>query len=101
MSLDLYEAAASESMERVEELVRADSSLVNTYSSDGFTALGLSAFFGHQEVVEFLLTAGADPNLAARNPMHVTPLHSAAAHSRPTVAFAVARQLLMHGANVM
>jgi ankyrin repeat protein len=98
MSLDLHEAAASGRAERVEELVHADSSLVNTFSPDGFTPLGLSAFFGHQDIVEFLLTAGADPNLPARNPMHVMPLHSAAAHARPTVAFAIARQLLLHGA---
>lgn len=98
VQLDLFEAAASGRLDRIEEIIHADSSVVNSFAPDGFTPLALAAFFGHPTVVDFLLTAGADPNLAARNPMRVAPLHSAAAHLRPYVSFTIARQLLIHGA---
>lgn len=58
--------------------------------------LGLAAFFGHRETVEALLAAGAPVNVASRESMKVTPLHSAAAAREP----AIARLLIEHGANV-
>jgi len=97
--LNIFAAAATNQLDRVAALCEADTSLVNAYSSDGFPVLGLAAFFGHLEVVEFLLAQGADPNAAARNPMRVTSLHAAVAHHQADAALAIAERLLTHGAN--
>lgn len=96
MSLSIFEAAATGQTAQVKTLVSQDATLVNAFSADGFMPLGLAAFFGHRETVEALLAAGAPVNVASRESMKVTPLHSAAAAREP----AIARLLIEHGANV-
>jgi ankyrin repeat protein len=96
MELNIFEAAATGQTARVRTLVNQDPTLANAFSSDGFTPLGLAAFFGNREVVESLLTAGAQVNVTSRESMKVTPLHSAAAAREAGIA----RLLIEHGANV-
>lgn len=97
--LDLFEAAALGALDCISTLLDSDPAQVNGYSRDGFSALGLAAFFGHLEALRFLLSRGADPNAASKNPMQVTPLHSAVAHRQEDVSLAMARALLEHGAD--
>ncbi len=79
---------------RVEAHLAADPTLANQHSADGFTGLGYACFFAHLDLARLLLDAGADPNLAARNALAVSPLHSAVATDRlPLVEL-----LLSHGA---
>ena len=87
--LDIFEAAAVGDQKRVGELVASDPSLVQGWSSDGFTPLHLASFFDQPEVVEVLLETGADIAAVARNPMRVQPLHSAAAGGRARIAAAL------------
>ena len=94
--LNVFEAAATGRTDRVRLLISTNSELINAFSSDGFTPLGLAVFFGHRDAVEALLSAGADVNLASRESMKVTPLQSAAASRR----LEIARILIAHGANV-
>lgn len=96
IELNIFEAAATGQSERVRALVERDASLSNAFSPDGFTPLGLAVFFGHQQTVEVLLDAGAEVNVASRETMKVTPLHSAAAAGEAGIA----RLLIAHGANV-
>jgi len=91
-----FEAAACGLMDPLQEHVRHDAGLVNAYAPDGFTALGLAAYFGREEVVRFLLEHGADAKLAAGNGSCVAPIHSAVAAKD----FAIAQRLLDHGADV-
>jgi ankyrin repeat protein len=70
--------------------------LVNAYAPDGFQPLGLAAFFGQIEIVEFLLSRGAEVNSPSRNAMRVMPLHSAIANQRSEIV----KLLLEHGADV-
>ncbi len=95
-SLSFFEAAATGRTERVEKYLRADSALVNTFSPDGFTVLGLAAFFGHAALVDLLLANGAQVNVSSRNPLKVMPLHSSVAARQ----LGISRALLEHGANV-
>lgn len=76
---DVFEASALGDLATVGTLLAADRSLVNAFAADGFYPLGLAAFFGHQEIVEFLLKNGADVRLCARNAQKVTALHAAVA----------------------
>ncbi|MEP7287595.1 MAG: ankyrin repeat domain-containing protein [Chloroflexota bacterium] len=94
--LDLFEAAAVGNVDRVAELLNSQSDLLNAFAADGFTALGLAAFFEHLEVVELLLAQGAEVNIASHNDQHVMPLHSATASQQLDIA----KTLLAHGAEV-
>jgi uncharacterized protein len=94
--LDVFDAASVGRVERVRGLLDADPSGLHAWSSDGFTALHLAAFFGYPRVVELLLSRGAQVNAVARNPMKVQPLHSAAAGRHGEVA----RLLVEAGADV-
>ncbi len=77
--LDIFDAAALGRLDRVAELVDADPDQANAWSPDGFTPVGLAAFFGHPEAVGFLVGRGADVHAVARNAMLVQPLHAATA----------------------
>ncbi len=77
--LDVFDAAALGRLDRLAELVAADPGQADAWSADGFTPVGLAAFFGHPEAVRFLLDHGADVHAVARNPMRVQPLHAATA----------------------
>ena len=92
-TLTVFEAAAAGDVDRIRELVSKDPSLANATSPDGFTPLGLAAFFKRREVVRSLLEAHADPN--ARSASGGTPLHTAAF----TGDEASARLLLERGAD--
>jgi ankyrin repeat protein len=98
--LTIFEAAAAGDTARVAELLAKDPSLANAVSSDGFGPLGLAAFFGQAGVMKVLLQAGADPNIASKNPMKVTPLHSAVANRDTERALKMANLLLAHNAAV-
>jgi ankyrin repeat protein len=97
--LNLWEACAVGREARAVEILDQNPTLVNAFSPDGFTPLGLSVFFGHPAVVENLLARGAEVNVPSQNAMKVCPLHSAAAQSDPAVALALTRRLLEKGAN--
>ncbi len=77
--LDLFEACAVGALDRVADLVAADPATIDSFAPDGFFPLALAAFFGHADVVRFLLDHGASVGLAARNAQRVTALHAAAA----------------------
>ena len=96
VSLDIFEAAATGQTAQLQKLIKEDPTLVNTYSPDGFTPLGLATFFGHAETVDALLAAGAEVNAAYRETMKLTPLGSAMAIGRNDIA----HTLISHGADV-
>ncbi len=95
-TLNIHEAAAVGDSSRMMELLEADAALLNAYSGDGFTPLGLAAFFGNARAVHNLLAKGAGPNLASNNPMRVCPLHSAVAGRHMEIV----RMLVEAGADV-
>ena len=94
--LSVFEACAAGELSRVQALVEQQPELINAYAPDGFQPLGLAAFFGQTEIVEFLLSQGAEVNSPSRNALRVMPLHSATANKRTEIA----RLLLDQGANV-
>ncbi len=98
--LSIWEAAAVGDLARVQALIAGDATLLNATAPDGFHLLGLAAFFGHVELLAWLLTEGADANAPAANAMRVRPIHSAAAHRQPHVALTMVQSLLDHGADV-
>ncbi len=87
--LDIFEAAATGRAERVEKLLAQDRSLANTYAADGFTPLGLAAFFGHRNAVDALLAHGAEVNAVSRNSTGYTALTGAVAGGHKEVVAAL------------
>jgi ankyrin repeat protein len=77
--LNLFEACAVGKVERVKSILKRKHKLLNEFAPDGFQPLGLACFFGHVEIVRFLLESGAEVNTPSRNDLKVTPLNSAAA----------------------
>ncbi|HEX9044773.1 MAG TPA: ankyrin repeat domain-containing protein [Candidatus Limnocylindrales bacterium] len=94
--LDLFEAAAVGRADLVEAAIARDPSVARSWSSDGFTALHLAAFFGSTDVAWALIGAGADVDAVSDNEMTVRPLHSAAAGRH----VAICRALVEAGADV-
>jgi uncharacterized protein len=97
--LDIFESSATGKIDRVEALIKQDPNSINSYSKDGVFPLGLAAYFGHKDVVRFLLDNGADPNMVSNNEMHVKPIHSAAAHRHAETSFEIVKMLLSAGAD--
>jgi uncharacterized protein len=99
-TLDIFEAAALGRLDRLKEIIRDDGardpSLINSHSTDGFTALHLACFFSQPEAARLLIEAGAAVDAVAANPTRVMPLHSAASARN----LEAARFLLEHGAPV-
>lgn len=100
IALDIWEATATGRYERVAELIVQDPDQINAYAVDGFTPLGLAAYFGHPDLLYLLLQSGARPNQAAKNDTAVRPIHSAIAHKRPEVTLFMVEQLIEFGADV-
>jgi ankyrin repeat protein len=94
--LDIFEAASIGDTETISQLLDKTPDFLNSFSPDGFTALGLASFFGHVSLVNLLLDKGAKPNIASNNQFKVAPIHSACAISH----FDIAKLLIEHGADV-
>lgn len=84
--LSLFEAAALGRDARVALILAEHPKELNKFSSDGFQALGLAAFFSRATAARLLIEAGAEVDTPSQNPFHVTPLHSAAASGNLEIA---------------
>lgn len=84
--LDAFEAAAIGRTDALRAELARDPAMATEFAPDGFTALGLSSFFGHLEAAQVLIAAGARVNDASRNAMRVAPLHSALAGGHVEIA---------------
>ena len=96
--LNVFEAAAAGDADRVREIVGRDRAQASAIAPDGFSPLGLAAFFKRREVVRYLLEAGADVRPASRQG-GFTPLHSAVATDAGPVDVEIVRLLLHRGAD--
>lgn len=93
---DAYDLAALGGADELRELLDEAPELAVQPGPDGFTALHLAAWFGHEKVAELLLARGADPEALATNGTELRPLHSAAAGGHPVIA----HLLLDRGADI-
>jgi len=84
--LDIYESAAVGKFDSLASNIYTHPQLINSYSNDGFTPLGLACYFGHEESARYLLLKGAEVNACSTNGYHVYPLHSAVASNNSDIA---------------
>jgi uncharacterized protein len=97
-TLTVFEAAAAGDAARVREIVGQDPAQADAVAPDGYSPVGLAAFFKRREVVRYLLEAGADPRPASRQG-GFTPLHSAVATDAGKVDIEIVRMLIDKGAD--
>lgn len=75
--LDIWDACTVGEIDVVRSWIIGKVQTVNECSQDGFLPLCLAAAFGHAEIVETLIEAGANPNLRSKALGRVAPLDSA------------------------
>lgn len=97
-ALDVFEAATTGDAARVAALVDAEPSLASAEARDGYSPLGLAAFFKRRDVVKALLDRGAKASVASRD-QGFTPLHSAVATDAGPSDREIVRLLLDAGAD--
>jgi len=95
VAITIFEAAATGKINNVIRLLARDPELVNKYAGDGFQPLGLACFFGHYDVAEYLVKAGANVNSKSNNGLKAAPIQSAAAGGNKKIV----KMLLEHGAD--
>jgi ankyrin repeat protein len=94
--LDVFEASATGEVGALERLLAEDPARANAVAADGFTPLGLAAFFRQRDALRLLLARGAQVNLPSQNAQKVAPLHSAVAGGDEGIV----ADLLARGADV-
>lgn len=75
--LDIFEAAAAGSAERIAQLLAEDPDRVHAANGTGFQPLHLAAFFGHTAAVRALLAGGANINQIMRSTVPFVPSNTA------------------------
>jgi ankyrin len=91
----LHMAAKFGEVADVEAILKRDARAINSLDEMGDTPLNCAVVRENQEIAEFLLAHGADPNIPNRNGL--TPLEQASSRGKET-ALALAKLLLAHGA---
>ncbi len=85
-ALNLYEASATGNPRRLKTILGQSRARVNDPNPEGFTPLGLAAFFGRVEAVRVLLDHGADVNQKPPSRFANTALDAAVAGDHLEVA---------------
>ncbi len=96
VELNIFEAAAVGDADRIQAIIERSPRQANASNRDGFTPLGLSAFFGHRDAAERLLAGGAEVDQVIQSVNRNTALDAAVAANHPEVA----KLLLDSGAEV-
>lgn len=94
---DACEAAALGDLKSLNAALDRDADLISRRSSDGWTPLHLTGFFGRDQCAAYLIDNGAPLDALSTNAIRNTPLHAAlAGATNPTLV----RRLIFAGADV-
>ncbi len=84
--LSIFDACAVGKFDDVTLLIFKNPQVINSFSADGFTPLGLASYFGHEDIARFLVLKGAEVNVPSNNGFNVFPIHSAVANNNYTIS---------------
>jgi ankyrin repeat protein len=82
MADDIFTASEKGEAARIRRFLDENPAMVQSFNSDGWTALHLAAHYGHLEAADVLLSYGADSNMRSKNSLNNLPLHAAVAGNR-------------------
>jgi len=91
---EIHDACKAGDLSKVKALLEKDPSLLQSKTEEGKSPLHMATGWGRCDIVEYLISIGADIN--ARNNNGGTPIHVAASQNQPECA----KILISHGANV-
>lgn len=91
---EFLSAAENGDIDKVRSLLENDSTLISSTDQDGYTALHRACYNNHTEVVDLLLSHGAD--ITMKTQMQWQPLHSCCQWNHKDCAL----RLIQHGADV-
>ncbi len=77
--LNIHEASSVGDAQRLQRILEEDPAAVNALHVQGFSPLGLAAFFGHKAAVQVLLARGAEVDAVDKSQFANTPLDAAVA----------------------
>ncbi|WP_367209774.1 ankyrin repeat domain-containing protein [Sphingobacterium sp. R2] len=95
-SMTVHEACAAGLTSYLEAIISKVPSVINKWSSQGFTPLTLATYFNKVDIVRLLLSKGANPNTVTKNEQLTTALHIAASNNNEEIG----KLLIDAGANV-
>ena len=78
-TLSIFEACSIGKLEETKTFLFENPALINAFSPEGFTPIGLSCLFNHEVLTSLLVKKGSDVNLPSKNGFNVFPIHSAVA----------------------
>lgn len=84
-SITIHEACATGLLQHIQMMVEHKQDIVEELSTHGFTALGIATHFNKEDIVRFLLTHKADPNIPSQNGYQVYPLHAALSNNNSDI----------------
>lgn len=73
----LFQAAQSNNVEELKEILDLNSELANNENVEGLTPLGYAAHFGNKEAVQILLQYGAEVNAVSHSKITYIPSNTA------------------------
>ena len=94
--LSIFEAAALGNLAVVQREAEAWPEDVTAYGRDGFTALQLACYFGHEAIARWLVDQGAEVSAVSRNNQALQAIHAAVANN----SLSLTHLLLANGADV-
>jgi ankyrin repeat protein len=97
---NFWEAAALGKVDQLKQELAENPALINQRSLDGYSPVGLAAFFADADTVRYLIEQGADVNLVAENDMRVYPVNSAVANRNHERSVAILKVLIEAGADL-
>ena len=92
--ISMHDAVGTGNIEAVKQHIAAGMDVNAKHDAFGITSLEIAAIAGHKEIVELLISEGADVN--AKDKKGRTPLHHAATHGRKEIV----ELLIAKGADV-
>lgn len=95
LDISFFEACSADKFDIVAHKIYQNPEIIEKFSNDGFTGLGLACYFGNEEIARYLVLKGAEVNVPSNNNFGVFPIHSATAGNFTNIA----RMLLENNAD--
>ncbi|MCA5006719.1 ankyrin repeat domain-containing protein [Sphingobacterium bovistauri] len=95
-SITIHEACAAGLLQHVQMMIEHKKDIVEEFSTQNITALGIATHFNQEDIVRLLLLHKANPNIPSQNGQQIYPLHTALSNNNSNIS----KMLIEAGAEV-